>query len=289
MKGVSYKVGLLLIVIIVSVPAVSDAVWFAAESVENYSGCGCGSSDNNLDYCNDQAEGFVDRMDDASAWSRDFWYANSNAWGRDFIEDEMSYGGQSGEDNFYADDRIRIMFVSGHGSLTGSGSNSCFSGKLCNAPGGSCTFNTGYMKLGERSGAYASPNPGSLRYMVMHMCYSVQYAVANAQWFRTVEYYVADYHMSLGMTGVCTDSWFLDEVGYDFADKAQHSSWTLKSAWWYAIEDWWHDDTGAVITWGNSQSNAVGRRDNEKFWSGSYKMFDDYGTASWWASAKHKG
>lgn len=265
------------------------AVWFAAESVENFSRCGCGSSSDNLSYCNDQAEGFVDRLGDASAWYKDFWYANSNAWSRDFIEDEKTYGDQNGEDYWYADRRIRIIFLSGHGTWEGSGSSSYFKGTLCDAPGGSCTFHTGYMKLGERSGAYADPHPGLLKYMAMHMCYSVQYEVANAQWFRTVDYSVADYHMSLGINNVCTDSGLLDEVGYDFADKAQHSSWTLKSAWWYAIEDWWHNDTGAIVTWGNSKSNAVGRRDNEKFWKGSYQMFDDYTTASWWAASKHEG
>ena len=288
MKRATVVVGILVSVTAVLVFSTSRAVWFAAESVEDYSGCGCGSSDDDLDYCNDQAEGFVSRMDDAG-WYRDFWYANGNAWARDFIEDEMSYGGQKGEDCYYADDRVRIMFVSGHGSWQGSGSNSYFVGTLCRAPGGSCDFHTGHMKLGEGTGGYANPHSGLLRYMVMHMCYSVQYEVANAQWFRTVGYHVADYHMSLGMTGLCTDSWFLDEVGYDFADKAAHSSWTLKGAWWYAIEDWWHDDTGAVVTWGNSRNNAVGRRDNEKFWSGSYRMFDDYGTASWWAASKHGG
>jgi len=289
MKRVIFTVGILVIVLGVLVSSTSQAVWFAAESVENYSGCGCGSSGDNLDYCNDQAEGFVDRMDDASAWHLDFWYANSSAWARDFIEDEMSYGGQNGQDHYYADDRVRIIFVSGHGQWIGSGSSSLFRGLLCNAPGGTCNFQTDHMKLGEESGAYADPHPGILRYMVMHMCHSVQYSVANAQWFRTVGYSVADYHMSLGMNGTCTDSWFLDEVGYDFADKAHHSSWTLKGAWWYAIEDWWHNDTGAVVTWGNSRSNAVGRRDHEKFWRGSYRMFDDYGTASWWAASKHEG
>lgn len=269
------------------VPSTSYGVWFAAESVENFSGCGCTGPD--LDWCNDQAESFVDRMNDSPVWSYDFWFEDSNAWARDFIEDEMTYDGQYGEDAYFSDYRARIMFVSGHGRVIRDGDESYFRGYLCDAPFGSCTFQSDHMKLGERSGAFSDPNWGLSTYLAMHMCHSVEYSVANSQWFRIVDREVADFHMALGLDGVGTDAESLSQVGYDFADKAEHSSWSLKAAWWYAIEDYWHDDTGAIITWGHDRDDAVGRRDNETFWIDPFKMFDDYGTAAWWASSKHGG
>src|SRR5215213_3588396 len=53
----------LFLLVMTAVPAFAlNPLRVGAESVENYSGCGCTSG--NLSYCNDQATMFMDRIDD---------------------------------------------------------------------------------------------------------------------------------------------------------------------------------------------------------------------------------
>ena len=64
------------------------------------------------------------------------------------------------------------------------------------------------------------------------------------------------------------DSFTTDEVGDDWAEEAIGASRTFKASWFYAIEDWWVDDTGSLVAPGVDSNTSVQRRDNlTKNWS----------------------
>jgi hypothetical protein len=261
----------------VLVPAVAASVAPAqsrltvgAESVENYSGCGCSSG--NLSYCNDQARKFINRIDD---WhTRKFWYADQNAWNSDLVEDELG-----GTDYPYGDE-VQLLLVSGHGSLSGG----TYYGYLCKSSSfNACSYNTSQTYLGETAGQSYATHPGKLRFLILCTCHSVDKVKAPSVW-RPVFARGKNLMYVMGYTGTSADSSTTDEVGEDFADKAAGSGWTLKQAWFWAIEDWWVDDTGAVVTAGDTQAEAVSNREKMKL---SWAPNVNY--PSWIAWAWHEG
>src|SRR5881296_417669 len=131
-----------------------------AESVENYSGCGCSSG--NLSYCNDQASKFINRIDD---WhTRKFWYADGNAWNSDLVEDQLH-----GTDYPYGDE-VHLLLVSGHGGLSAG----TYYGYLCKSSAyNSCSYNTTQTYFGETVGQPYSTHPGKLRFLILCTCNSV--------------------------------------------------------------------------------------------------------------------
>ena len=221
-----------------------------ASSVENYTGCGCNLL-GDLYYTNDQATMFLNRMDDVH--TRVFLYQDSLAWNSDFVEDQLG-----GTDNWGADD-VHFMWMSGHGVLV---SSSLWEGHLCKSSSyTACTYNTSKTYLGEVSGQSYSTTPGMLRFLALSTCDSVDRTNAANVWqpvFRRGRnlMYVMGYH------GLSADSENTDEVGHDFADKTLGSAWTLKQEWFWAIEDWMINDTGALISAGDTEAEAISNRDN---------------------------
>jgi len=249
-----------------------------AESVENYSGCGCSSG--NLHYCNDQASMFISKIDN---WhNRKFWYKDKWAWNSDLVEDQLG-----GTDYPYGDN-VHILFICGHGGL----SDNIYYGYLCKHKYyNHCSYNTKKVYLGEVSGQAYSSHPGKLRFLILSTCHSVEVGpkgnrIAPKVWMPVFSrgknlMYV------MGYDGTSTDGETTDEVGEDFARKAAGSGWTLKQAWFWAIEDWWVDDTGAVISRGSSRNEAIKNRDKMKLnWTppSSHSW-----PPTWWAMAWHEG
>lgn len=228
-----------------------------AESVEDYSDCGCATGD--LNYCNDQASKFIDKMGDCGYRIR-FWYKDGSAWNSDLIEDELG-----GTDYPYGD-QVHILLISGHGGLDRS--RNIYYGYLCKwRRYNACSYNTTQTYLGEVSGQPKSTHPGKLRFLILCTCHSVDKDRAPYVWapvFRRGKnlMYVMGYH------GTSADGETTDEVPEDFARKAACSGWTLKQAWFWAIEDWWVDDTGAVISRGATREEAIRNRDHMRLtWS----------------------
>jgi len=246
---------ILLVMFLCSVP-INAELWaldVGCESVENYSGCGCASG--NLSYTNDQCSKFMNRIDD---WhTRKFWYANGNAWNRDFVDES-----KGGTDNYTADS-VHIMMISGHGNRD----TATFYGFLCKSSGWNyCNFNSSanQMYLGETGTTY----PGKLRFLILCTCHSVDKTYAANIWGPVFWRGYKNLMYVMGYTGTSADSYTTDEVGEDFASKAAGSGWTLKQAWFWAIEDWWVNDTGALVSHGSNCTNAVYNRDNMKLnWS----------------------
>jgi len=249
------RIHLVLLVLFCSLLLQSDMAWAllaGAESVENYSGCGCSSG--NLSYTNDQASMFINKI---SNWhTRKFLFTNSSAWNSDLVEDQLGVGGT----DYPYGDTVHILFISGHGGVSGSK----YYGYLCKSTNyTSCSFNTGNMFMGERTGQANSTHPGILRFLILSTCHSVERGQEIAVW-GPVFWRGLDLLYVMGYTGTSADSPTTDEVGEDFASKAAGSGWTLKQAWFWAIEDWWVNDTGSLISRGGSQSEAISNRDNMK-------------------------
>jgi len=265
-----------------SFPRDGSALDAGAESVEKYSSCGCSSG--NLSYCNDQASMFMDKIDN---WhTRKFWYKDSNAWNGDLVESELGTGGT----DYPYGDNVHILLVSGHGGLSGT---SVFNGYLCKHSGyNSCNFSTSNTYLGEVAGqSYAAAHTGKLRFLILCTCHSVEIGPAGDRTAPKVWMPVFGRGKNLmyvmGYTGTSVDGETTDEVGEDFASKAAGSGWTLKQAWFWAIEDWWADDTGAVISRGSSSAEAVNNRDSMKL---SWGPPSSTGwPPSWWAISWHEG
>lgn len=221
-----------------------------AESVENYTGCGCNIL-GDLSYTNDQTTMFMNRIDDVH--TRVFLYQDSVAWNSDLVEDQLGGGDQ------YAGDDVQLLMISGHGVLV---SSSLWEGYLCKSSTfTACTFNTNQTYLGEVSGQSYSTNPGKLRFLIAATCDSVNQYDAASVW-QPVFRRGRNLMYVMGYSGTSMDSENTDEVGYDFADKTVGSGWTLKQAWFWAIEDFMINDTGALISGGDTEAEAISNRDN---------------------------
>ncbi len=243
-----------------------------ADSVENYSGCGCSSG--NLSYCNDQSSKFMNRIDN---WhTRVFLFQDSSAWNADLVEDQLGVGGV---DRFYGDN-VHLMLTSGHGSQ----SSTTYSGYLCKSSGfNACSYSTSQTYFGEQAGQANSTNPGMLRFLILCTCFGIDKTLAPAIW-RPVFARGRNFMYVMGYHGTSADSETTDEVPEDFAQKAGGEGWTLKQAWFWAIEDWWVNDTGAVVTGGDTEAEAVGNREGMKLtWD------PNIGWPSWIAWAWHEG
>lgn len=243
---------LIMLFFCLSIGADAWALTAGAESVENYSGCGCASG--NLSYTNDQASGFINRIDD---WhTRRFFFTDSNAWNSDLVERELGIGGT---DYPYGDD-VNILFISGHGGF----GTSAYYGYLCKSSNFNyCNYSTTQTYLGEVAGQAYSTYPGQLRFLILSTCHSVDKTYAPNVWGPAF-WRGKNFMYVMGYTGTSADSWTTTEVGEDFASKAAGEGWTLKQAWFWAIEDWWVDDTGSLISRGATEADAVYNRDNMK-------------------------
>ena len=264
---------LALVALLFAVPAFAiNPLRVGAESVENYSGCGCNSG--NLSYTNDQSSMFLNRIDD---WhTRVYLYNDSSAWNADVVEDQIGLGGQ---DRFYGDN-VHLLLISGHGNQDATQ----YYGFLCkNGSFNMCNYGSNQMTLGEQPGQANSTNPGMLRFLILCTCFSVDKTLAPAIW-RPVFARGRNFMYVMGYHGTSADSWTTDEVGEDFAQKAAGEGWTLKQAWFWAIEDWWVNDTGALVTGGDTEAEAIGNREGMRLtWD------PNIGWPSWIAWAWHEG
>lgn len=255
----------------------SIAIDFGAEYLTSWSGCECGGD--SLSYTDNQIRMLRDKLQSQGHTKR-FVYANANTWAADVTED-TDFGGI---DYLFGDD-VDLFAFSGHGSAPDdSAGNQTFRVPFCKASGApSCRFDAANARLGESSGHYATPNGGTSRYSIWLTCYSV-HTEPIEQWAQTMR---QGHDYVMGYRGTSADSYTTDEVPRDWARKAMRSSdpWRFKKAWLWAIEDWWIDDTGAVVANGSDRDHAIDRRNRyRRTWSGPH-------TANWYwyAWSWHEG
>jgi len=232
---------------------------FLAQSMDDWAGCDSDcKGESKLKYTDDQIKLFSKAMKDAGH-SRSAWWRNQDVWATDLVEDK--YGG---EDHIYADPNTLYIY-SGHGGAPILGGKQRFVAPFCHTVSttvSSCETRSSSMVLGERTGSFAS-SPGNIRYMILATCHSVD-TKPNEQW-GNVFYRGVD--MIFGYRGVSADSSLTDEVPEDFAEASFDDNDRFKAGWFWAIEDWWIDDTGSLVTAGVDKAQGRERRDKmRKSW-----------------------
>jgi hypothetical protein len=69
-------------------------------------------------------------------------------------------------------------------------------------------------------------------------------------------------HLVFGFVGTSADSWWTRDVGSDFGDDAGGGS-LLANAWLDDAYSWWTGDKPIAIAAGETQADAINRRENE--------------------------
>lgn len=227
---------------------------YSAGSMTSWSSCDSGcKGQNSLSYTDDQISMFISEMNDIGH-TKDHWYHNNNVWSSDLIEDNFG-----GEDWYYTDPHTLYIYSGHGGAYNDAAGKQKFTAPMCHTMSGDCSIRSEKTRLGERTGPYAG-SPGNMRYLILCTCFSVHTA-AGQQWGDQFRYGT---DIVFGYRGVSADAEMTDEVPEDFAEASFDDSDKFKAGWFWAIEDWWVDDVGALVASGTSTANAKNRRDNMK-------------------------
>jgi len=236
----------------VAMPQLAHAGGYTLNYMTNYSGCDAGCGASSLSYTDDQ----VDQLGSAlNGYGHTLLhkFGNGNTWASDMVEDGL--GG--GQDHLFSDNGFLYAFSGHGGASTDSGGQTFFAPYCKKGVSSSCTMQSNNARQGEQSGPWAT-NPGKMKYLIWATCFSV-HSAPNNQWDQTMRYGT---EVIFGYRGTSADSWTTDEVLGDFADAAFGDNDKLRAAWFWAIEDWWVDDTGAMLASGTNVNEAINRRAN---------------------------
>jgi len=269
--------GLMGISAFLAVSGTAHAINFGGEYMTSWSGCsgypnGLPAS---LSHTDDQINQWSSAMQGRNFY-RDFQFSNRDV--RAYHLEEDSLGGQ---DNGYAD-RVDMYALSSHGSVDVSNGYQRYSTPTC-GPSANPFASSHRMSFAEKrwdnNVPTAIPNSGWARWIMLFTCYSVD-TKANEQWQFT---FWNGLDAVLGYRGLSADASTTEEVGADYVDAAWGDGDTIKAAWFWAIEDWAVDDTGAMISGGKDGADAKWRRDNLKVSSAKHSTtyIDYYYAWSW--------
>jgi hypothetical protein len=252
------------------VPNTASASWFSTEWMRTWDGCECYGGPN-LTYTDNQANLFGWKM---MSYNNSWWgnYSYHSVWASDLAE--MSDPAITGQDDIYGD-MTDLWFYSGHGYSQHSNPNggqifkapACHKGTL--STNDQCYYRSERSRFGERFGPYATPNQGSLRWLIMATCFSVDTS-PFWQWYKALTY---GGDAVYGFRGLSTDSPFTDEIGESFAIDAFGDQDPMTASWFSANDDFWINDTSAVIVtdgdftgWHAGLSGALGRLEHMRTW-----------------------
>nr|WP_275583673.1 DUF6345 domain-containing protein [Archangium primigenium] len=247
---------------------------YSAAHITSWDGCECSSS--SLSFTDDQMNGF-----DAALASRGHIrmhrFANTDVWASDYTED--SFGGF---DHISSDDSDLIAY-SGHGAAPKYSSGQTYKAPVCRSGStSSCWFDSQNIRFGERSGSHATPFVGETRWSLWFTCYSVDER-PDQQWGAAL---LQGHEYVMGYRDTSLDFYTTDEVPSDWVDRAIGGADSFKSAWFWAVEDWWANDTGGLVTAGPDSNSTLYRLDHlNKTWA--RRDASDYGL--WIAWSYHQG
>ncbi|WNG44034.1 hypothetical protein F0U60_07945 [Archangium minus] len=260
---------------------------YSSAYINDWSNCDSPCSNyGHLNYTDEQINMFDSRMT-VHGNTRKHKYSNTSVWASDYIEDQLSFSpaySMGGQDYYHTDDSEMVAYAGQGRSFSytvDSGQllqmHLCKKGTAANG----CWINSDYIRFGEQRGEYAL-NPGQARFMLLMVDFSVDER-PNEQWgqamYRGLEY-------TMGYRGWSSDDARTDEVGGDWADKAMGESWTFKSAWFWAVEDWWLNDVGSLVSVGVNAAEADIRRDNlDKNWAPRSAL----DVSNWYSWSYHQG
>jgi len=257
----------------------ANALLFGGEYMTSWNGCsGYNSLPASLSHTDDQINQWTSAMQ-ARGFYKDFLFANRDVWTYDMEEDALG-----GSDNGYADS-VNMFALSSHGGVDVSGGYQRFTTPTC-GPSGNPVASSHRMSFAEKKWGTnvpnANANSGFARWVMLFTCNSV-HTKANEQWQFA---FWNGLDAVLGYRGLSADASTTEEVGADYVDAAWGDGDTLKAAWFWAIEDWWEDDTGSLISGGKTGADASSRRDSLKVTSAPHSTtYIDY----YYAWAYHEG
>lgn len=229
-------------------------VTIGAEWINSWHNDSC--KQNNLSYRDDHAKGFCNKMK-VKGHTQKFCWGNDNAWERDFRH--PTYGG----DSLNWLDNVNFCFYSDHGGNWSNVMHIAFSKKKDYCLGASNKW-----KLGVKH----------LKWFVLDCCQcvlNVNSSHITSVWFPPAK----GVHMIFGFIGNGTDGWWTRNVGNDFGYDAARGR-KLANAWLDAAYSWWANDDAIAIAFGDSQSEAINRRENETV---NWVNYNYSGSPSWMA------
>jgi hypothetical protein len=207
------------------------------EWVNDFHNDDCKQAD--LSYCDDQVVGFLNHMGN-HGHTKVFNWGNDNAWETDFRHPDF------GGDSLNWSDDVHFCMVNDHGGNDGTNASFAFS-KAHTA----CQVNTSKMRLGKKN----------LKWFGALGCD----AVLNTTASHIVQIWggpMQGVHIVCGFIGTAADSWWTDDLGEDFADDICDGD-TIAGSWVSRAYSFWTGDDSIAIAAGESQADAINRRDNE--------------------------
>jgi Family of unknown function (DUF6345) len=209
------------------------------EWVNRFHATGCNQA--NLDYCDDQAKGFYDEMG-SHGHTKVFDWGDDNAWETDFRH--SSFGG-GGDSSSWSDD-VHFCFFDDHGGNWDSVLHIAFANSHNNCLSASNTWRLGHKNL---------------KWFVACGCETVlntDAAHIGAIWFGPMQ----GVHLVLGFIGDSHDAWWTRNLGSDFAGDVCNGD-AIGGAWVDRAYSFWVDDDSIAIAAGETQADAINRRDHE--------------------------
>jgi hypothetical protein len=195
----------------------------------------------NLEYCDDQAEGFYNTMG-SHGHARVFDWGDDNAWETDFRHPDFGSGG----DSLNWSDDVHFCFFDDHGGNWDNVLHIAFSHAH-----NQCLSPSNTWRLGRKN----------LKWFVACGCEGVLNTKADhivSVWGGPMQ----GVHLVLGYIGDSHDTWWTDDLGEDFADDICDGD-VIASSWIDRAYSWWVDDDSIAIAAGESQDDAVNRREHE--------------------------
>lgn len=194
---------------------------------------------NDLSYCDDQVEGFLDHMG-SHGHVKVFDWGNDNAWETDFRHPDF------GGDSLNWSDNVHFCMVNDHGGNSNNVVSFSFSKAHDN-----CSVSSTTMRLGRKS----------LKWMAALGCDAVLNTNADhivACWGGPMQ----GVHIVCGYIGTAADSWWTSDLGEDFADDICDGD-TIAGSWVSRAHSFWTGDDSIAIAAGVSRDDAINRRENE--------------------------
>jgi Family of unknown function (DUF6345) len=194
---------------------------------------------NNLSYCDDQAEGFFNSMK-SHGHTGVFDWGNDNAWETDLRHNDF------GGDSLDWSDNVHFYFFDSHGGNSDDVLVLAFAIQHDN-----CLASSTKWRLGSKM----------LKWFVAAGCNAALSTDASevvGVWGGPMQ----GVHIVMGYLGESADSWWTKGLGSDLADDVCNKN-SIAGSWVDDAYSFWTGDHSIAIAAGNTQSDSVNRRDNE--------------------------
>jgi hypothetical protein len=207
------------------------------EWINNFHADAC--QQNSLSYCKAQAEGFYNHMG-SHGHTRVFDWGNDNAWETDFRHPDF------GGDSLNWSDDVHFCFYDDHGGNWGNVLHLCFAVAHAHCLSASTDW-----RLGTKM----------LKWFVVAGCDGVLNTSAAhvvAVWGGPMQ----GAHLAMGYIGTSSDSSWTSSLGEDFADDICGGD-AIATSWCDRAYSFWVGDHSIAIAAGETQADAVNRREHE--------------------------